>query len=161
MNRIDQLGLSWGSVLGSFVTGVAVGFVAAATATVAVVAVVAATVLPVAVVTAGLAVAAVYGASVVAGDIYGSAEGGNWDQVAYDVGTIGGGALFAGTGGGLATVEAINGVPSPAWSLASDASQGYNPALGSIWAWLATGTNPGSAGGTTALAGAGLSQVCR
>jgi hypothetical protein len=80
---------------------------------------------------------------------------GNYAGAAFSVGSIAGGVAIGGAGGGRALAEGINGVPSPPWSLGSDAAQtGYNPGLGPVSGWLATGPNPGSATATATGLGA-------
>src|SRR5581483_6235627 len=115
---------------------------------------------PVAAVTGVLGVLAVAGGAALGYDVIGQIKSSNWAGLAYDVGSVLGGAAVGGVGG-RAIAEGINGVPSPRWSLGSDWSQRYNPNLGSPGQWLGTGPNPGSAGGAAAAAGAGAAQVVK
>jgi len=103
-------------------------------------------------VTVGLAATATYGASRTAGDIVGSAEGNNWNQVAYDVGTLTGGFIVGGMGGGKGLAEGISGQPTSANpGLFGDSALGYNPNYpnGSLLIWL--GSGPTHQSGTAAL----------
>jgi len=86
---------------------------------------------PVGVITAGLGLAGIAGVAIVGLDIGNNVDVGNWGAVAYDVGTILGGAAVGGAAG-RAVAEGVNGVPSPPWSIPSDWAQGYDPNLGSI-----------------------------
>lgn len=115
---------------------------------------------PVAAVTGVLGVLAVAGGAALGYDVIGQIRSSNWAGLAYDTGSVLGGAAVGGVGG-RAIAEGINGVPSPPWSLRSDWSQGYNPSLGSPGQWLSTGPNPGSAGGATAATGAGVANVAK
>ena len=154
---IDPMGLSFGSAAGCFVKGAAVGAVGAVV--VGVVAVGAVTIgAPVAVVTAALGGLAIVGGVVTGANIGLGVANGNWDSVAYNAGAAVGG-FAAGGVGGRAIAEGVNGVPSPPWSLGSDAAQGYNSSLGSIGQWLGTGPNPGSAAATAGAAGAGAASA--
>jgi hypothetical protein len=85
---------------------------------------------------------------------------GDWDAVAFDAGTLAGGALFGG-GRGRWLAETLNGIKSPPWSLASDFAQRYNPNFpgGSLGKWWGSGFNPGSAGGTCAFTGSGIASL--
>ena len=154
---IDPMGLSFGSAAGCFAKGAAVGAVGAVV--VGVVAVGAVTIgAPVAVVTAALGGLAIVGGVVTGANIGLGVANGNWDSVAYNAGAAVGG-FAAGGAGGRAIAEGVNGVPSPPWSLGSDAAQGYNSSLGSIGQWLGTGPNPGSAAATAGAAGAGAASA--
>jgi RHS repeat-associated protein len=171
---LDPFGLSFWSVTGHFAEGVVIG------AAVAVVVVIAApeiaaggaaalvwasageisaataTTYASATVTVGLATTATYGASQVAGDAVGSAEGGNWDQVAFDAGTLTGGLVVGGGGGGRALAENITGSPSsikPSWNPFGDMSASYDSDYpnGSLLNWLATAPTPQSGAGVLTL----------
>ena len=109
---------------------------------------------PVAAVTLGLGALAIGGGALLGYNVYGDIVNSNWNGLAYNLGSLAGSSAVGGAGG-RAIAEGINGVPSPPWSWSSDAAQGYNPALGSLGDWLGTGPNPGSAGGSAALGGAG------
>jgi RHS repeat-associated protein len=155
----DPFGLTPASAAWCFVKGAATG---AAGALVVTGLAVGATALgaPVAVVTGVLGAVAIVGGLALGYDVIGQIQASNWDGLAYDIGTLGGSAAVGGFGGrGIA--ERINGVPSPPWSLSSDLAQGYNPNLGPVSGWLATGPNPGSAGGSVALGGAGAAAQVR
>lgn len=109
---------------------------------------------PVATVTAGLGVLAVAGSALVGIDVAANIRNRNWSGLAYDVGSVLGGAAVGG-GGGRALAQGVNGVPSRPWSWRSDFAQHYDSKLGSLNDWLRTGPNPGSAGLTSAAGGAG------
>ena len=115
---------------------------------------------PVAAVTGVLGVLAVAGGAALGYDTIGQIRSGNWAGVAYNAGSVAGGAAVGGAGGRF-LAQGINGVASPAWSWASDLSQGYKSGLGSVGNWLGTGPNPGSAGGSAAAAGAGASRAVK
>jgi RHS repeat-associated protein len=116
---------------------------------------------PVAAVTGVLGVLAVAGGAALGYDVIGQIKSSNWAGLAYDAGSVLGGAAVGVAGGGRAIAEGVNGVPSPPWSLRSDLSQGYKRDLGSPGQWLGTGPNPGSAGGSAAAAGAGVARVVK
>jgi hypothetical protein len=183
VNFTDPYGLLTWSQVGHFAAGVAIG------AGVAVVVVVAAPVVASAgaaalvaagvsaatagtvasaTVTAGLGVGAVWGASTTAGHAVGNAEAGNWDAVAYDVGTLTGGAVVGGLGGGRAMAGGVSGRPTTvprSWNpLTADQGYGYvrnpNVPLGrDIYNWLGTGPTPSSAGGAATLIGSGMATL--
>jgi RHS repeat-associated protein len=115
---------------------------------------------PVAAVTGVLGVLAVAGGAALGYNTIGQISSGNWAGVAYNAGSVAGGAAVGGAGGRF-IAQGINGAASPAWSWASDLAQRYNPSLGSIGNWLGTGPNPGSAGGSAAAAGAGAATVAK
>ena len=154
----DPYGLSFGSSLGCFASGAlhgAIGAVAVGAFAVGAVTFGA----PIAVVTAGLGVFAIAGSVIIGADIGIGASLGNWDKVAYDVGSMVGGfgtGLGADASFGRAVAEGINGVPSGPFRW-NDSFQNYNRNMGSIWDWLGTGPNPGSAGLAAGAAGAGAS----
>jgi hypothetical protein len=86
------------------------------------------------------------------------ASNSDWDGLAFDAGSLAGGALVGGaTGRGLA--EGINRTPSPKWNVKSDLAQRYDPRLGTLGDWIGTGSNPGSAAGSAALGGAGAGSL--
>jgi RHS repeat-associated protein len=158
---VDFAGLSWGSVLVAFGSGVAVGFVTAAI--VASVAIAAAAIIPVAAVTGALYVAAMVGTAAVSWDIGSNAWNGNWDAVAYDVGTLGGGALFGGMGGGRLMVEGITGTPSKVPlsrdPFATEVDFSFTrheelPFVEDVWNYLGTGPTPKTAVWPTMITGA-------
>jgi hypothetical protein len=109
---------------------------------------------PVATVTAGLGVVAVAGGAILGIDVAANIRNRNWLGLAYDAGSVLGGAAVGGAGG-RTLAESVNGVPSRPWSWRSDLAQQYDPRLGSLRDWLGTGPNPGSAGATSAAGGAG------
>jgi hypothetical protein len=113
---------------------------------------------PVAAVTVGLGALAIGGGALLGYNVYGDIVNSDWNGLAYNLGSLAGSSVVGGAGG-RAIAEGINGVPSPPWSPASDWAQGYNPALGSLGDWLGTGPNPGSAGGSAALGGAGAASL--
>jgi RHS repeat-associated protein len=156
INFVDPSGLSVASAARCFGKGLLYG--AAAAVAIGVAAAAAATVLPTAVVTGALIAGAAAGAASLGWSAASSAYTGNWDQLAYDAGTLVGGAAVGGVGGRL-TAEAVNGVKSPPWSISSDAAQHYDPSLGTVGEWLGTGLNPGSAGAAVASGGSGVASA--
>jgi hypothetical protein len=114
----------------------------------------------VAVVTGALIVGAAAGAVALGIDVGASLQSANWNRLAYDAGSVLGGAIAGGLTG-RAGAEAINDVKSPPWSLRSDAAQHFDPSLGSIGDWLGTGFNPGSAAAANATAGAGAAVTAK
>jgi RHS repeat-associated protein len=115
---------------------------------------------PVVAVTGVLGVVAVAGGVALGFDVSHEISTGDWNGLAFNLGSLTGSSLVGGLGG-RALAEGLNGVASPPWSLPSDWAQGYNPNLGSPADWLGTGTNPGSAGGSAALGGAGAARFGR
>lgn len=119
---------------------------------------------PVVAVTTVLGVAAVVGGAALGIDVYCNIKNHNWNGLAFNIGSLAGSSLAGGLGG-RALAEGINGVPSPPWSWASDKAQGFDPSMGpsqwgpKILGWLGTGPNPGSAGGSAALGGAGAATA--
>jgi hypothetical protein len=109
---------------------------------------------PVAAVTVGLGVLAVAGGTILGIDVAANIRNRNWSGLAYNVGSVLGGAAVGGAGG-RTLAESVNGVPSRPWSWRSDHAQHYDPKLGSAQEWLGTGPNPGSAGFSAAAGGAG------
>jgi hypothetical protein len=157
MRRMPVLAQSPQHILGCFAKGAAVGAVAAVgVGAFAVGAVVLGA--PIAAVTAVLGVAGVAGGAFAVANTAVQLNAGNYAGAAFNVGSIAGGVAIGASGGGRALAEGINGVPSPPWSIGSDLSQGYNPNLGSVGDWLATGPNPGSAAATATGVGAAISQ---
>jgi RHS repeat-associated protein len=153
ISLVDPLGESWQTAAGCFIKGAGVGALGSILIGAAAVGVVTLGA-PVAAVTLGLGALAIIGGIGTGINVSQAVRTGNWDQVAYDVGGVAGGAAVGGAGG-RAIAEGINGVPSPPWSWGSDISQGYQPQMGNLWQWLGTGPNPGSAGFSVAAAGAG------
>ena len=148
---------NWQHTATCFLKGAAVGGVAAVgVGALAVGAVVLGA--PVAVVTGVLGVVGVAGGAYTVANTASQISAGNYAGAAFNVGSVAGGAVIGGGGGGRALAEGINGVPSPPWSLGSDLSQGYNPSLGSVGSWLATGPNPGSATATATGIGSAISN---
>ena len=156
----DPFGLSASSAASCFFKGAAVGAVGALV--VGAVAVGAAAVAPVAVVTVGLGAVAVVGITALAWDSGWNIANGNWDGLAYNLGSAVG-AIVVGGFGGRAIAEGINGVPSPPWSWNSDVGDMYDPNFpgGSVGRWFGKGPNPASAGGSAAGAGAGAATAGR
>ncbi len=112
-------------------------------------------------VTVGVAATAAYGGSQTLGDAWGSAEGHNWNQVAYDVGTLTGGFIVAASGGGQALGESISGQPTSALpGLLGDRSLGYDPNYpnGSLLKWLATAPTPQSGAAVLGLTAGSAAQ---
>lgn len=156
INRIDPSGLSWKSAAWCFGKGAVVG--AAAAVVVGAVAVGAVSIgAPVAAVTATLGGLAIVGVAVVGGDVGINIKSGNWDGLAYDVGTLVGGEA-GGAASGRAVAEGINGVPSGPFRW-NDSFQNYQKGMGTIGDWLATGPNVGSAALSDGTAGAGAAAA--
>ena len=160
-NFLDPFGKSWGSIATNFVAGVAVGVVVAAAVTIAaplaVTAIIAAGVSAViasATVTTGLGVAAAAGAFFGGRDIYNNAKAGDWDAVAFGVGTMVGAAAVGVSGGGRYVGEEMSGQSSsvkPSWNPFADTSLGYDPKYpgGSIPGWLGSAPTPQSGGASS------------
>jgi hypothetical protein len=160
LNLSDPTGKSWGSAALSFAEGAVVGVAItaaivvaapeiAAVAAAGLVAVGVSEVAAAATVTGAAAVAAGVGtaAAVVntAGAVNQGIQTGNWDQAAFDAGSI------VGAGGVTASSMVSSG-----WSLAGDQAMGYNPALGSATDWLATMPTPSSGTLAASAAAAGI-----
>ncbi len=156
VNMIDPSGLSAKSAALCFLKGAAIG--AAGALVVGGVAVLATTLgAPVAAVTLGLGALAVAGGMMMGIDVASNIMDKNWDGLAYNVGSLFGGAV-AGGASGRSVAQGINGKPSGPFRL-NDSFQNYKPGLGSIWDWLGTGPNVGSAAGSQAYAGAGAATA--
>jgi hypothetical protein len=122
-------------------------------------------------VTTAIGVGAVIGTSRVAGDIVGSAEGGNWNQVAYDAGTLAGGFAVGAGGnpsGGRAMAEGKMGKPSPApntWNpitiLQYEQSARYQSDYpdGNLGTWMASARTPASGGASATGIAAGVGTL--
>jgi RHS repeat-associated protein len=159
LNLRDPFGLSPSSAAWCFLKGAASG--AAGAVVVGALAVGAVALgAPVAAVTGVLGVVAVVGGAAVGIDVIGDIRTGNWNGLAFNAGSIVGSRVVGGLGGG-ALAEGINGVPSKPWSITSDIDDHYNPSLGSPGDWIRTGPNPGSAGGSAALGGAGAAKAAQ
>jgi RHS repeat-associated protein len=157
VNFLDPTGMDAWSAAGNFATGVAAG-AAGALVVGALAAGAVGLGASAAVVSGVLLTGAVLGTGVVILNSAINISSGNWDAVAFDTGALVGGA---GVGGlrGRWLAEAINGRVSPPWSLGSDVAQRFDPSLGPLSGWWATGYNPGSAGATSALCGAGAAAA--
>jgi RHS repeat-associated protein len=149
-------------ILPCFVKGAATGAVGALVVGGAAAGAVALGIVSAPVVTAALGVAAVAGGAYAIYSGIQQARAGNWAGVAFGVGSFAGAAVVGGAGG-RALAETINGVASPAWSIGSDWAQGYRSNFpgGSLGKWWNSGTNPGSAGGSAASAGAGAATAVK
>jgi RHS repeat-associated protein len=110
-------------------------------------------------VTTTIGVVGALGAGVTAGNALYNGINGNWNNVAFDFGTLGGGALFGGVGGGRFIADNVSPTLSTvpySWNpITADAGYGFvrNPTLPfgqDVWNWLGTGPTPTSAG-TTAM----------
>ena len=66
---------------------------------------------------------------------------GNWDQIAYDAGTIAGGALVGAAGAGFLG-EQVNGYKSEPWSKQLDIEQQWDGSKGTVGDWLSEGPQP-------------------
>ena len=186
ISQLDPFGLDAWSVAGNFAEGVAIGAGVAIVVVVAAPVVVSAgaaaivagggmlgatvsgataTTIAGAGVTGGLALTAgvgTYATVVNTSQNAGTASvTGNWDPVAYNVGTLAGGAIVGMGGGGMSLAESISGQPTKALpGLFGDRALGYDPNYlnGSIPSWLGSGPSPQSGAGLLipAAAGAGL-----
>ncbi len=182
-NFIDPLGQSWLSVVGYFVAGVAVGAAVAAVIIVAApivasvgaaglvaagVSAATASTIATATVTTALGVGAVVGGISTANSLYNNASSGNWDCFAYTLGTLGGGIIVGGAGGGRYLANNLNpsGVRSsvpPSWNpFTADKGYGYvrNPNLPfyqDFYNLMGTGPTPSSGGGSAASISSGFS----
>jgi hypothetical protein len=104
-----------------------------------------------------------------------NAAAGNWNNVAFDVGTLGGAALFGGLGAGRFIADNVSPSPSTVppslnpftadYVSTPTAPNGYGfvrnpnlPLATDLWNWLGTGPTPSSGGGSAVgiSAGAGL-----
>jgi hypothetical protein len=143
---------SFKEAAGCFVKGAAKG--AVGTIVIGGIAVAVAAGAPVAAVTGALGLVAVAGGAMVGVDVVNQIKSGNVAGIAYDAGSVAGGAAVGFVGGGAIA----NGIRSPAtsgWSPASWAAQRFSWGKGSIWNWLGTGPTAASGGMAGALAGAG------
>jgi hypothetical protein len=159
---VDPLGLcesTFGSFMWNLGKGLVVGVVS--TAAVAAVAVAATVVAPVAVVTAGVGTLAVVGAGMAGYSIYNNVQNSNWDGLAFDIGTLGGGFAFGGASGGRLMAHGISGKPSTvprSWNPFKDTPLNCDPKYpgGSFGSWLGSGPTPQSAAGTAGMIGSGV-----
>jgi RHS repeat-associated protein len=161
LNLRDPFGLSTSSAAWCFLKGAAWG--AAGAVVVGGVAAVAVTAAgaPVAAVTGILVVAGIAGGVVTGWDIYNQSGFGNWNRVAYDVGSVAGSAA---AGAAIAPVigpAIAGGETTPGWSPAKDWSNLFDPFYpgGSVWSWLGKGPDNAAAGGAAAAAGSGTAMV--
>ena len=113
---------------------------------------------PTAAVTVGLGAVAVVGVAALSANLATNISDGNWNGVAYDIGSAVGATVVGGLGS-RAISDRVSGVPGPPWSLRSDWAQRFNPKMGSVLDWLGTGPNPGSAAGSTAIGGSGAASM--
>ncbi|MEK8033546.1 RHS repeat-associated core domain-containing protein [Ideonella sp. DXS29W] len=151
----DPYGLSAGSMGWCAFKGVAYG--AAGAVAVGVIAVgVAAVGVPAATITTGLFAATVVGGFIAGGSMAWHYQQGNYDALAFDMGSVFGG-FAAGAGSARVVTKGVNGVDSPPWSFKLDWSQRYNPNYpgGSVSKWWESGPNLGSATATTGVGGSG------
>lgn len=112
-------------------------------------------------VTFGLGTTAVVGGVATGVNTYNNAVAGNWNAVAFNAGTLVGGAIVGVSGGGQALAEGISGQPTSAQSgLFGDSTLNYNPNYpnDSILGWLGSGPTPqsGGAAATFMASGTGL-----
>jgi len=171
ISLIDPFGLSFWSVTGHFLEGAVIGAATAAVVVIAAPEIAAAgaaalvyagveaataTTVASATVTAGLTVTAgagTYATVVNTAQSAGTASvTGNWDGVAYNVGTLTGASIVGFNGGGQSLAENISGQPSSASpGIFGDSALGYDPNYpnGSVLTWLGSGPTPQS--GTAAL----------
>ena len=159
-------------VITSFLSGAAVGAVIAGAVTVAAPAAVSGlvaagvpTATASAAVTGTLGIAGAVGGSVTVYNAGQNAFAGNWNNVAYDVGLLGGGALVGGLGGGRYIADNVSPSPSTvprSWNPFT-ADRGYEfvrnpelPWLQDRWNWLGTGPTPSSGGEAAMGIGSGV-----
>jgi hypothetical protein len=90
---------------------------------------------PVALVTGVLGAVAVVGGVALGLDVSQQVSAGNWAGVAYDAGSVAGGAAVGLAGGG-ALANGIKSGATSGWSPASWIAQRFNPSLGSFGQWL-------------------------
>ena len=177
MAYIDPLGLLSWSQVGYFVGGAVVGAAVAAavvfaapvaisyigaTLVYAGVSTATATTIATGTVSAGLLVAGGVGAVTTGISTYNAVQAKDWDNVAYNVGTLTGGALVGGLGGGRYLSEAMGG-PSPAPRTANpitllqyEWANRYQPSLGPPgFEYFATSPTPLSAGVTATTTSSG------
>jgi RHS repeat-associated protein len=189
ISLIDPFGLGFWSVTGHFLEGAAVAVGVGVVVAIAAPEIVAggavalgwagleaatATTASTAIVTGGLGVTAVVGATTTTVDIAHNANAGNWDNVAFDAGTLSGGFLFGGLGGGRYIADNVSPKPStvpPSWNPftadyvstpTAPNGSGFmrNPNLPlttDLYNWLGTGPTPTSGGTSAALSVSGLS----
>ena len=123
-----------------------------------------------AIVTGGLGTAAAAGGVATVRDIANNAQAGNWNNVAYDLGTLTGGFIVGVGGGGRAIAEGIMGQPSPApntwnpftvlkYELSARYQSGYPD--GSWSRWMASAPTPASGGAAAEFTGSGVSLFLR
>jgi len=159
-------------IMTSFLSGAAVGAVIAGAVTVAAPAAVSGlvaagvpTATASAAVTGTLGIAGAVGGSVTVYNAGQNAFAGNWNNVAYDVGLLGGGALVGGLGGGRYIADNVSPSPSTvprSWNPFT-ADRGYEfvrnpelPWLQDRWNWLGTGPTPSSGGEAAMGIGSGV-----
>jgi RHS repeat-associated protein len=162
LNLRDPFGLSTSSAALCFLKGAANG--AAAAVIVGGVAAVAVTVgAPVAAVTGIVLVAGVAGGVATGWDIYSQTGVGNWNRVAYDVGSVAGGAAAGATIAPVIGPGIAGGETTPGWSLSKDWGNRFDPFYpgGSVWNWLGKGPDNAAAGGAAAAAGSGAAMAGR
>jgi RHS repeat-associated protein len=160
VNFVDPTGLA--SAYSSYALSFGQGLLSGAVGAVAVVGIAAAAslVLPIAAVSIGLGVGSMVSAFYLGGEIWMNIQANNWNNVAYNVGSLFGGAIVGGMTMNWATF-AYNGVKGPVWSWRSDWAQRYNSELGTRWEWLGTGTNTRSAAVSAAVPGAAAASGLR
>ncbi len=138
-------------ILPCLVKGALVG--AATAVVVGTVATLAAPVVGAGVVSAALFAGAVYGGYTLYKDISSNYSSGNTAGLAYDAGSLLGGAAVGYFRGG-ATANGIKPGASSGWSLSRDISNRFKPSLGlNPLTWFGTGPDAGAAGGAQAAAG--------
>jgi RHS repeat-associated protein len=154
---IDPFGSDLESVLWSGAKGFAYG-VGATVVVVAVAAGAVAVGVPAAIVTGGLLVVGTVGGIVTVVKGVKDYQAGNWNGLAFDLGSLGG-SVAAGSalGGPLGDLLSPGGA-SRGWSPTRDWANRYDPSRGSPWDWLATGPDAPAAAGALTLGGAGAAQ---
>jgi len=119
-------------------------------------------------VTGTIGVAGAVGGGLTVYDAVNNASAGNWNNVAYDAGLLGGGALVGGLGGGRYIADNVSPSPStvpPSWNpFTADRGYGFvrNPALPlttDVWNWLGTGPTPSSGGASAVGIGLGAGSL--
>jgi RHS repeat-associated protein len=115
-------------------------------------------------VTMGVGATAVVSGYATGRDIVNNVNAGNWNNVAFDAGTLAGGFAVGVSGGGRAMAEGIMGRPSPApdtWNpftvLQYEWSARYQSGFpgGSLPSWMASAPTPASGGASAAFTAAG------
>jgi len=173
VNGFDPTGEGFWSVVGNFVAGAVVGVAVAAAVVVAAPVVVAGlvavgvtTTVASAVVTTTIGVAAVAGAITTYINTQSAIQSGNYNQAAFNLGSLAGGLTLGASGGPLSgrALAGLGGTPSTvprSWNPFGDIGMGYNSNYpgGSITGWLGSAPTPQSGGFSLGAIGSGASSL--